>query len=31
VQLRAKDGACFQAAFGAAKRNDGAVFQATSD
>jgi cysteine-rich repeat protein len=31
VQLRAKDGACFQAAFGAAKRNDAVKFQATNE
>jgi cysteine-rich repeat protein len=31
VQLRAKDGACFQASFGAAKRNDADKFQAMSD
>jgi hypothetical protein len=31
VQLRAKDGACFQATFDAAKRNDALRFQATSD
>ncbi len=31
VQLRAKDGACFQATFDAPKRNDPSKFQATND
>jgi cysteine-rich repeat protein len=31
VQMRSKDGACFQASFDAAKRNDASAFQATSN